>query len=82
MDLSPSRTTAIEFDNPTPTRRRLSSRKPTSFDPVSVSVKRQRESIMILDEVRTGRVEEITGHWKMEGWGRLLCIVGAGEGWG
>ena len=53
MDLSPSRTTAIEFDNPTPSRRRLSSRKPTNFD--SISAKSQRESVMILDEVRRGR---------------------------
>ena len=50
MDMSPSRTTAIEFDNPTPSRRRMSSRKPTSFD--VVTVKRRGENAMTLDEVR------------------------------
>ena len=48
--MSPSRTATIEFDNPTPTRRRMSGRRPTDFD--AIGAKRQRASIIILDEVR------------------------------
>lgn len=46
-DMSPSRTN-IEFDNPTPTRRRTSARVSSTFDSVTT---RKRESIIILDEV-------------------------------
>ena len=52
-------TTTIEFHNPTPTRRRLSGGKQTSFD--WISTKSQRESVMILDEVRRG--EDMEGYW-------------------
>ncbi len=47
MDMSPSRTAAIEFDNPTPSRRRMSNRHPTDFDGYGA----KRESVIILDEV-------------------------------
>lgn len=46
-DMSPSRPN-IEFDNPTPTRRRTSARVSSTFDSVTT---RKRESIIILDEV-------------------------------
>ena len=51
-DMSPSRPMSsgmVEFDNPTPTRRKMSSRKQSSFD--TITERQQRESIMILDEV-------------------------------
>ncbi len=41
LDMSPSWMAAIEFDNPTPSRRRMSNRHPTDFD--GYGAKRQRE---------------------------------------
>jgi hypothetical protein len=55
MDMSPSRASAVEFDNPTPTRRRISTRKPNTFEAMSAA-RQQRESIMILDEVGVAEV--------------------------
>ena len=47
MDMSPSRGSNMEFDLPTPTRRK---RKPSSFDAMAAA-RQQRQSVLILDEV-------------------------------
>ncbi len=49
MDMSPSRGTNVEFDLPTPTRRKMSSLKGSSFD-TPAAARQQRENV-ILDEV-------------------------------
>ena len=48
--MSPTRANVVEFDNPTPTRRKMSSRKTGTFEVMSAA-RQQRQSIMILDEV-------------------------------